>query len=615
MKQTDLYEAQLRSLLSPDPDGDIIAWLEHNVHSVPYSPIPGPFRIEHTPYLAEPLRALTDPEVRTIVAMGPVQSGKSMILELWSVFAPSRAPGPMLLLQDIDMNAQDWSKRRLKPLLEATPASQDRMRQDDNGGWSVVQYDRMTQWILGANNTRNLQRRSIKNLGGDECWLWPKGHMKEAMARLTAFNWQGKAVFVSQGGVVDDDFTDTFNGTDRREYMFACFGCGTRQAFEWEQIVYPPEAKKADGWDYDIIRQNTEYECKQCKLRYKDRNSVRAEMCKTATFVPLNSNAPKGRVGYHWNALCVPWGLSWGDLAVECIEAKEAMREGAEDTKRREFKQKRLALPWSDEPDFDGGEILPGEYNMSQEWEKEAAFIAGKIEAGPFTPEQIGTAGHVRLRFLTVDVQKDHMYYLVRAWAANGQSRLITWGIVKTWDEIRAVQLKIKVADGFTFLDSGHMTDEVYRICSLYGWHATKGSGQNEFPWKITDPSARSGVRMIFKPFSRPKPIATAGKCNLYQFSNLLFKDLLARLRKTGVHTYAADAGEEYTKQMNSEKRGTTPAGKPIWLLVGERANHLFDCEVLQLLPAQALRLIGRNRKKQEDKTEEEKAKDEKQVD
>ena len=43
------FEEALRSLLAPDPDGDIIDWLEKNVKNVPYSPQPGPFRIDSTP--------------------------------------------------------------------------------------------------------------------------------------------------------------------------------------------------------------------------------------------------------------------------------------------------------------------------------------------------------------------------------------------------------------------------------------------------------------------------------------------------------------------------------------------------------------------------------------
>ena len=63
----------------------------------------------------------------------------------------------------------------------------------------------MTLWVLGAHNKTNLQRRSIRWLIGDETWRWPVGHMAEAEARVTAFGWLGKCLFMSQGAEENDD--------------------------------------------------------------------------------------------------------------------------------------------------------------------------------------------------------------------------------------------------------------------------------------------------------------------------------------------------------------------------------------------------------------------------
>jgi len=118
----DTYESHLRAMLAPDPDGDIVDWLEANVKNMP-GPMPGAFRVETTPYLSPVLRAMTDPEIHTIVVFGAVQMGKSTLLELWSAFIAARTPGPTLLLQDVDLNAKDWQANRLRPIWEATPAA------------------------------------------------------------------------------------------------------------------------------------------------------------------------------------------------------------------------------------------------------------------------------------------------------------------------------------------------------------------------------------------------------------------------------------------------------------------------------------------------------------
>ncbi len=597
MSQETDFELSLRTLLAPDPDGDIVDWLERNVKSVPYSPNPGPFRIESTPYLAPILRALQDPEIETIVVQGNVQSGKSMVLELWSTFVPARAPGPMLLLQDVDLNAKDWQKTRLRPLWEATPATSAMLDQSERSEIVTTRFKRNVTWVLGAENERNLQRRSIRYLGMDECWQYKQGHIKQAMARRTAFTWQGKTVLVSQGGSDGDDFTDLFNSTDRREWQFTCPHCQERQPYDWKQIKYPDNAKKDGAWDYDAVREGTTYACKKCDHRFLDRNSVRAELNANACFVPVNPNAPKGRVGFHFNALAMQWGLSWGDLAVECIEAAQAFDEHGEETKRRDFKQKRLALAWSEEPDDAGGEVLPSGYRMEQEWSEEGAVADGRLVGSPF-PDGIQARSKEfhRLRFMAVDVQRKGFYYIIRSWDANGKSRLIKWQYVDTWEQVRSEQLRLQVADQFVFVDSGDgpNVDDVYEHCAMWGWNATKGSGNQEFPWRINTPY---GIKISQRPYSIPK-VQQIGKrsCRLILFSNLMLKDSLTRLRRKGEHTYPEDAGDEYRRQMQSESRTRNETGRPIWVQVGDRANHLWDCEVIGLLPALMARLVGRGK-------------------
>jgi hypothetical protein len=45
---------------------------------------------------------------------------------------------------------------------------------------------------------------------------------------------------------------------------------------------------------------------------------------------------------------------------------------------------------------------------------------------------------------------------------------------------------------------------------------------------------------------------------------------------------------------MQSERRTVGTGGKPIWEQIDSRANHLWDCEVILMLPAMAWKLIGR---------------------
>jgi phage terminase large subunit GpA-like protein len=593
----DLYESHLRAMLAPDPDGDIVDWLESNVKNMP-GPMPGAFRVESTPYLAPILRAMTDPEIHTIVVFGAVQMGKSTLLELWSAYIAARTPGPTLLLQDVDLNAKDWQANRLKPIWEATPAAAAKISSTEKSNWHTHQFQRCTMWVLGADNKRNLQRRSIRFLGGDEVWSWKKGHLGEAQRRRTAFTWNGKSVFISQGGVEGDDITNLWNTSDRREWMFRCLSCDTLQSYEWEQLIYPEDAKGGGGWEIEKVKKGIKYKCKSCGHMHDDSFAVRQEMNLKAEYVPMNPSAPKGMVGFHWNSLCAQWGLTWGELAEESINGKRAYDEHGDETARIEFKQKRLAESWVENPDEDGGEIMPSGYKMADPWDDKAAMVDGKLVPSPITEEQKKSKQFAWLRSLHVDVQRNGYYAIVRRSATDGKSRGKEWAFLATEDDLRAFQLKHEVSNFFVFLDSGDgpNTDAVYRTCAKYGWNATKGAGQNEFAWRIQTPY---GIKVAYRPYSRAKVIQVgAQSCKLFLYSNLVFKDALSRLRRAGAHTYPEDFGDEYRKQMQSEHRTKNNAGTPIWLPIGDRANHLWDCEVQWVLFGMMCKIIGKGKNK-----------------
>jgi phage terminase large subunit GpA-like protein len=184
----DNLEARMRRVFKPDEGGDIVSWLENNIRSIPFSPMPAGFRIKETPWLAEPLRSFADPEKRLIQVIAPIQSGKSLAAEMLSCYILARQPAPTLYLNDTDANAADWMKTRLRVLWENVPQVMAKLSKGEEKSKSnTVQTNDMTLWCLGAFNEKNLQRRSIRWLVADETWLYPKGHLAECTARVTSF--------------------------------------------------------------------------------------------------------------------------------------------------------------------------------------------------------------------------------------------------------------------------------------------------------------------------------------------------------------------------------------------------------------------------------------------
>ncbi len=586
------FEASLRSILRPDDGQDVVTWMAQNIKAVPYSPMPGPFRATETPWLVPVLRAAVHPEVRLVVVSAPIQSGKSMIAETLACYIPVIAPGPTLLLQDTDANARDWHTNRVKSLWDNTPETKERIISPEKSKWTSTQFRRMTMWTLGAHNLKNLQRRSIRWLIGDECWLWPKGHMAEASARVTAFGWLGKRIFLSQGAYDGDDFTESFNSTDRSEWTFCCPACGYRQPYVWEQVIFPTDFKDGNTYNYNKVGKETKYKCISCDTLFEDTDGTRMEFNATGEYVSMNGNADPTERGFHWNALCC---RSWGKMAVDYLHARESLDMYGDEDARRIFKQKQLALPWSDEPDDFNVELQSGGYKMTDDWDNEGVYHDRRVGYRWQLPkDKDGTTvtPHARIRVMTVDVQRQGFYCLVRSWSIDGTSRLFKWAYVNTWEQVKDFQDKCGCHPAFVFVDSGDQTDDVYRQCIKHKWNATKGSHLNEF----RHTSVVGGMSKSFlRPWSVPRTISlVGGTCKVFLFSNLALKDTLSRLRRAGRHTYAVDAGEEYSRQMTSEYRSRKTNGKPEWVQINKRANHLWDCEVMSILAALRLRLIGK---------------------
>lgn len=132
--------------------------------------------------------------------------------------------------------------------------------------------------------------------------------------------------------------------------------------------------------------------------------------------------------------------MSWGELAEMYLRAKESCKRGdLEDLKN--FYQKRLALPWGDlEEDFTL-DISPSGYRMGDDWDSEAAVGA----KGAILPPPHENKNRVRLRFLTVDVQMDHFYAVVRSWACDASSRLVYCAKLQTWEDVEILQNRFGV--------------------------------------------------------------------------------------------------------------------------------------------------------------------------
>ena len=168
MNKSDLLRIG-RDVLKPSDSGDIVDWLEDNVHAIPDSPMPGPFRSERTPWIAEALRIAADPETKLLTILASIQSGKSLFARLFTCHIIANAPGPTMVLQATDPEAKDFALRYLRPVWANCPPVKERISLDDMDRSTTTDFDRMTLYCRGIWNEANLQRLSLRYTIADEC--------------------------------------------------------------------------------------------------------------------------------------------------------------------------------------------------------------------------------------------------------------------------------------------------------------------------------------------------------------------------------------------------------------------------------------------------------------
>ena len=561
-------------------------WCEENVKNIPYSPIPGHFKSANSPWVREAMEAMADPDIRLVSIVAPVQSSKTIGAELCLCYIVANFPGPCLWLSQTDADAKDQAEARLHKLFSECDAVKKLFPADRHKKKTQTVFfsNGMTLWVLGAHAKSNLQSRSIRWLIGDETWQWPNGHMQQAEARVTAFGWLGKCIFLSQGGTENDDTHRKFESTDMREWEFKCPKCGKYQPYKWSNIEWDKNYRDGEGrMDFAKVRSSVRLVCEFCKHEIADSDANRKLLNSSAKFVPQNPNAPATKAGFHWNSLA---SMSWGELAEMYLRAKESCRRGdMEDLKN--FYQKRLALPWGDlEEDFTL-DISPSGYRMGDDWESEGAVGA----KGAVLPPPHENKNRVRLRFLTVDVQMDHFYAVVRSWACDASSRLVYCAKLQTWEDVEILQNRFGVFPQLVFVDAGYSTFEVYRNCAKHNWTALMGDGRRDFPHRVNG-------KITQRIYSTARhPLVSDRKCRMHYWSNLGIKDTLARLRSNqnpdegSTWEVPSDVPEEYLKMLDSEQR-VKKGNSWEWRQIGKRPNHYWDCEAMQVCAAYMMKLF-----------------------
>lgn len=414
---------------------------------------------------------------------------------------------------------------------------------------------------------------------GDEISTWPE--YSAEMLRMRTANWSFPTIIgisspdpqQNRASDADPIFVEYWQ-TDCRKWFMAdpatgrpfTFTMGFRDqetklenpaGLKWDQ-----GARRQDGtWDLDRVRDSA---------YYVTPDGTRIEEAQRWPLVMSGAWAPTregraGKRGYHINAFYMPW-FSFGEIAVSFLEANA---KGGRQL--RAWLYEWLAEPWREKVEslaLDIFEDNRGEYYHGENWTTRPGYAEIYQDAGA-------------IPIMTVDVQLNHFWYVVRVWAPDGSSGLLAYGQAETWAEVDKISRDYGTYAVFVDSGDGKRTFEVYGACAEYDLIPTKGSAG-----KLNQPYVERSIN--------PELGRAVGhyQLPLIVFDADVFKDILTEMIKgTRPQPWLIpkDAGRDYTGQMVTEER--TDAG---WRPVKSHAdNHLWDCEVMQAVAAARLGFLG----------------------
>ena len=457
--------------------------------------------------------AAGDPSIREIWVMKSAQVGWTEILNNVVGYHVHQDPCPMMLVQPTLDMGQAWSKDRLAPMIRDTPALKGKVkdaRARDSGNTLLHKtFDGGHITIAGANSPASLASRPVRLVLLDECDRFPTSAGPEGdpvrlvAKRMTAF-WNKKLFAGSTPTVADQSRIERgFENSDKRYFFVPCFHCAHMQRLIWGNVKFSKEDPRA-----------ATYQCEKC-LKHIDNSRktwmvARGEWRATVPFA--------GIAGFHISELYSPF-VSWGETADDFLEAKKTPET------LQVWVNTALGEVWKesgDAPDWEAVAAHKAPYKMGEVPRGALAVVAG------------------------VDVQKDRLVYVVRAFGLDMASWLLEHGELWGATDQKNVWAKLSALIGPSKIDVTADGDRIKR--SLTIWNLDTDFFKTWVHGRIDWPVDESGAWLI-----------------------------------------PEDVTQDYCEQIVAEGKTVLPNGKPKWIQTGP--NHYLDAEMNATAAAYVLQL------------------------
>jgi terminase, large subunit len=568
---TKTYRTAYFAGLTPDPELLLSEWANARFILPPGTAKEhGPYRWERTPYWKEVMDTLSPScPVQEVCCMTGVQIGKTTMGILLTLFAIDQAPGPILFVMPTGDMADEHSKDRIQPAIDAMPSLKGKVREakSRNSGNTInhKQFPGGSLKITGANSPRAFRSKQVRYLilddvdgfeqvvgaEGDPCALARKRTTTYGSIRKIYENSTPTVKGISR---IERSYLDS----DQRKYHVPCPLCGEKQVLEWG-------GKDADyGLRFTHVGPvvtDSWYQCRYCHERIEE--GRKPWMFERGEWIPGQPDNTIRR-GYHLSSLYSPLGWkSWNDIAQEFLSA------GKSPQLLQVWTNTILADPWE-------------ERGSQPDW------VMLKNRAEPYRILEVPHGG--LMLTAGVDVQMNRLEPFIWAWGRDEECWLIYAGAIyespetdRAWEVLdELLSMQVPHANGALMpivsagIDAGYATQAVYAAVRRHQprWFALKGMSNPGKP--VVGQSSGQDITYggkVIKNGMRLWPVGVdTAKSTIYGRFNLT---------PPGPRTVHTPIGvdDEFYRQLTAEKlvtRYNKGFARHEWVMIYQN-NHALD--------------------------------------
>ena len=575
-------------------------WMEEHYEVLPPAAITGLFDVRNSPWVAEPMYAISDPTMREVTNMFGAQGAKNLIVEGFISYSVANNPGNLLFYGQTDDTAKQFADtraikraRKIEILKYIWPDTKSAKKDNQ------IHLGHLSIEFLGVGKS-NIEGKSAPYVLCDEKHLpqW-KGMGKIVKQRASAY-WDHKIINISTAGDEGCEIDLDYKRGSMEDWYLGCPACHRLCKLVWspndadKRLIQWQRPDKGTKPNMRELRQTVRFVCPHEGCNCEERQSVplMMEMNRLAEYVCENPDSSPDHRSFHVAQIAYPWA-SWEAQVEEWILAAEQAETG-DLSNLRNFIIRVMAHTWERRISNSSTAHITGDYQII-----EVAFDWRDAEGNPIEKD----------RFATVDVQERggrHFWVVVRAWAAGGKSRLVMAYRCETWDEVDKRVQENHVKANRVGVDSRHATEEVKEMCAKKGWHfMVADMTRTEYEWKGP---GNTKVRRPYKRSTWHDTRLLEGRKQAQYAHGIIFSKTWARSvlanRIAGAGTewglpsdvkqlefkgtaklessYLGQLNSWVEKEVESKKTGQTELQ---WVMINTD-DHLRACEEMQLVLA-----------------------------